>query len=405
MLLKLAWRNIWRNRRRTLITVASILFAVLFASFMESLQKGAWNNMIGNVVNYYFGFVQVHQKGYWEEQSLDKSFTLTDSTVSFIQETPGVSAVIPRLESFALAASDESTSGAMVVGTNPDLENSMTQLKDRLTKGQYLKVDDQAVLLGEGLAEKLALNIGDTLVLISQGYHGANAAGKYPIKGFVKFGSPDLNKQMVVLPLEEAQQFYAAPDQITSLALKIDDQDAIKKIVRHLETKLDTAAYEVMDWEAMLPDLVEAKSLDSAGNIIVYFILYMIIAFGILGTILMMAKEREYEMGVLVSIGMKRRQLGWSIWMEVVLLAILGGLSGILAAIPVVWYFKVNPLRFSGEYAATLEKFDFEPIFPALFDWKILITQALIVLIITALLALYPFWKISKLKPVEAMRN
>lgn len=405
MLFKLAWRNIWRNQRRTLITIASILFAVLFASFMESLQKGAWNNMIGNVVNYYFGFVQVHQKGYWEEQLLDKSFTAHDSLLNLIRETPGVDAVVPRIESFALAASEESTSGAMVVGTIPDTENSMTQLKDRLTKGQYLQAHDKAVLLGEGLAEKLHLEVGDTLVLISQGYHGANAAGKYPIKGFVKFGSPDLNKQMVVLPLLEAQQFYAAPEQLTSLALKISQQDDIKKIVRHLEGQLDTAAYEIMDWEALLPDLVEAKSLDSAGNIIVYFILYMIIAFGILGTILMMTKEREYEMGVLVSIGMKRRQLGWSIWLEIVLLAALGALSGILAAVPVVWYFKVNPLRFSGEYAKTLEKFDFEPIFPALFDWQIFITQALIVLILTAILALYPLWKIRKLKPVEAMRS
>lgn len=106
----MAWRNIWRNRRRTFITAASILFAVLFASFMDALQRGAWDNMINNVVSYYFGYVQIHEKGYWQEQSIDKAFPLTDS-LEQIGRAAGAEAVLPRLESFALAAAGETTSG------------------------------------------------------------------------------------------------------------------------------------------------------------------------------------------------------------------------------------------------------------------------------------------------------
>ncbi|MCO6491158.1 MAG: FtsX-like permease family protein, partial [Phaeodactylibacter sp.] len=240
--------------------------------------------------------------------------------------------------------------------------------------------------------------------LISQGYHGVNAAGKYPIKGMANFGSPELNKQMVYLPLPVAQYFYGANGLVTSLALKLDDQDDIKPALKSLYQKLDTSAYEVMDWKDMLPDLVEAKAVDSAGNVIVYVILYLIIAFGIFGTILMMSKEREYEFGVLISIGMHRWQLAFTVWLEIIMLGLLGALLGILASMPLVWYFHVNPLRFSGDYAAAMEKFGFEAIFPAIFEAHIFLTQALLVFIITALLALYPIFKIRRLKPVQAMR-
>ncbi|WP_282775511.1 ABC transporter permease [Phaeodactylibacter xiamenensis] len=404
MLFKMAWRNIWRNRRRTFITAASILFAVLFASFMDSLQRGAWDNMINNVVNYYFGYVQVHQDGYWEEQSIDKAFPLADS-LEQVGAVEGVEAVLPRLESFALAAAGETTSGVLVAGILPNVENKMTDLENRLVEGEYLTESDEAVLVASGVADKLGLALGDTLVLISQGYRGVNAAGKYPIKGIAKFGSPDLNKQMVYLPLPAAQYFYGAPGLATSLALKLGGQDDIKPVVAALRTQLDTSAYEVMDWEELLPDLVQARELDTAGNVIVYFILYMIIAFGIFGTILMMSKEREYEFGVLISIGLQRWQLALSVWVEVILLGVLGALSGILLSMPIVYYFKVNPIRFGGEMASSLEKFGFEPIFPATFDMQIFMTQALYVFILTAVLALYPIFKIRKLQPVQAMRG
>lgn len=400
----MAWRNIWRNRRRTFITAASILFAVLFASFMDSLQRGAWDNMINNVVNYYFGYVQVHQDGYWEEQSIDKAFPLADS-LEQVGAVEGVEAVLPRLESFALAAAGETTSGVLVAGILPNVENKMTDLENRLVEGEYLTESDEAVLVASGVADKLGLALGDTLVLISQGYRGVNAAGKYTIKGIAKFGSPDLNKQMVYLPLPAAQYFYGAPGLATSLALKLGGQEDIKPVVAALRTQLDTSAYEVMDWEELLPDLVQARELDTAGNVIVYFILYMIIAFGIFGTILMMSKEREYEFGVLISIGLQRWQLALSVWVEVILLGVLGALSGILLSMPIVYYFKVNPIRFGGEMASSLEKFGFEPIFPATFDMQIFMTQALYVFILTAVLALYPIFKIRKLQPVQAMRG
>lgn len=408
MLVQLAWRNIWRNKRRTLITAASIAFAVFFAAFMQSLQKGAWDHMLNNVVNFYFGFAQIHSNGYWEEQSLDKAFPINKEILALEKEVEQIQGIVPRLESFALASYGNNTLGVLVVGVQPDYENAMTQLEAKIQKGVYLKENEKAVLVAEGVAEKLGFDIGDTLVLISQGYRGANAAGKYPIKGLLSFGSPDLNKRMVYLPIKEAQWFFAAEDLVTTVALKIKSKEDTPKAMQAVKDKLNMSDYEVLDWEKMIPELVEARALDTAGNQLVLMILYLIITFGIFGTILMMTKERLHEFGILLAIGMRRLNLAITVWLEIVFIGIIGALAGIVMSFPLVYYFKINPLdlsSFGEQMAETYEKFGMEPILPATLEWQIFITQAITVLLITTVLAVYPFLKIRKLKPAAAMKT
>lgn len=408
MLIKMAWRNIWRNKRRTYITMASIMFAVFFAAFMESIQKGAWDHMLSNVVNYYYGYAQIHQNGYWDEQSLDKAFAMSANLKTLPEAIPQIKGVVPRIESFALASHEQTTKGVLVVGVDPEVEDGMTNLSTRLSAGSFFQADDQAVLVGEGVAEALNLNLGDTLVLISQGYHGTNAAGKYPIKGLLHFGSPELNKRMVYLPLKEAQWFYGAEQLITTVALRLDKKEDTPIAVAAVKENLDMENYEVLDWKEMIPDLVEARELDRAGNLLVLYVLYLIIAFGILGTILMMTKEREYEFGILVAIGMQRLKLAASVWLEILFIGIMGAIAGIIVSMPLVYYFHVNPIDLSvmGEDAvATYEKFGMEPILPAAFELNIFLAQAWVIFLIVTVLAFYPLFKIRKLKPVEAMRN
>ncbi len=406
-LLVLAWRNIWRNKRRTWITAASIFFAVVLSTLMVSIQKGAWDRMEESVVNYYFGYVQIHAKGYWNDRSIDLAFAETDSLRSIPEWVPGVETTVPRLESFALAAWGDNTTGVMVVGIDPGREHLMTNLKERIVAGDYFADGEEAVLVAEGVAERLGLGLGDTLILLSQGYHGVNAAGKYPVKGLVHFGSPELNKQMVYLPLPVAQYFYGAEGLITSIALKVEDKDEVPDILHALRSSLDTTRYEIMDWHEMMPELVEARAVDTAGNYLMLLILYLIVSFGIFGTILMMTAERSYEFGVLVAIGMKRLQLSIEVWLEILFIAFLGTLLGFLASFPVVYWFHTHPIDFTGnqEMAETYAQFGFEPVFPAAFEPFVFLSQAVVVFVITTILALYPFWKIGRLKPVEAMRH
>jgi len=401
---KLAWRNIWRNKRRTFITAGSILFAVFFAVIMRSMQFGTYDKSIENVVGFYTGYAQIHAKGYNEEQNINNCFEYADSLQSLSDQENKV-VFIPRLESFGLASHRVSTKGVMLVGIDPQKEQALTKLEQKIKQGSYLEDQDKQVLMAQGLAEYLKLKVNDTIVLISQGYHGINAAGKYPVKGIVKFAAPQLNQTMVFLPLKESQWFYGADNKITTLALVLDNAKDLPEVIERLDQTLDKQQYEIISWEEMIPEMLQQIELDSAAGLIILAILYMIIGFGIFGTILMMTAERKYEFGVLVAIGMKKHYLSLMVWIEVLMMSFLGIICGVLLSLPVTYYFHLNPIEFTGDAVQAFEKFGVEPIIPFSMDPNIYLAQGISVFIMTIVISIYPLYVVNQLKPVSAMRQ
>ena len=407
MIIKIAWRNISRNPRRTGLTITAISFAVLSAVFMNSMERGAWDRMIDNIVSFYTGHIQVHSKNYWEEKSIDLSFEWSDTFAKKIEQIAGVRAIVPRLEGFALAFnySDTSSMGVMIVGTDPERENQMSGLKNRLVKGSYLNPNDKAVLVAEGLTKQLKINTGDSITLISQGYHGANAAARYPVKGLVSFGSPELNKQLIYLPIQEARYFFDAPELVNSVVISAENRLSVHKTQKKIKTLLGTSDYEIMSWEELMPELLEAKEMDELGNYIPLGILYIVISFGIFGTIIMMTKERQYEFGVLTAIGLRRRQLAMIVWLETIFLGMIAVVLGILLSLIPVVYFHYHPINMGESYSSTFEKFGMDPLMPTSMAADLFYVQAIIVFIITSILALYPIYIIMQIKPIEAMKS
>ena len=403
-LVKMASRNIWRNRRRTFITSASIMFAVFAAVSLSSIQKGTWDHMVNSIVNYHFGYAQIHKQGYWEDKTIDNSFAVSEE-LEVLYTSPDIIDLVPRIESFALASNQSNTKGVMLIGIEPKQEDALTHLSTRIAKGEYFHNSEPSALVAEGLAEYLNLQLNDTLILISQGYHGINAAGKYPVRGLVHFGSPELNKQMVYLPLEEAKWFYGTEGLITSLVLRTNNPESIKRTVKFMRERLDQEKYEVLDYEEMIPDLIQARELDTVGAQIILLVLYVLIAFGIFGTMLMMLKERRYEFGVLKAIGMKTGFLSFMLWLETIFLGVMGCLAGMIISFPIVYHFHKNPIILKGDMAKAYEKFGVEPVLPASTDPDIFIRQALVVFLMISIMSLYPVIKLKRLKPVEAMRN
>lgn len=403
MIFRLAWRNLWRNKQRTFITMAAVVLAVLLATVMRSLQEGTYSQMIDNVVGSYLGYIQVHQSGYWDEQVLDNSFSEDPKMVTTLATHPAVEKTIPRLESFALASSGLESRGALVIGIEPNQEDGFSNLMKRISAGSYLAGDESAALIGEGLSNTLKLGVGDTLILLGQGYRGATAAGKYPIKGLVSFGSPELSNRIVFLPLGQAQEMYAAPGQLTSLILQPEQPRKALKVAGDLQTVVDTQAYEIMDWQAMSPELIQMIEADRGGGVLMIGVLYMVVGFLIFGTVLMMTAERKYEFGVMVAIGLKQGQLTRMVMVETVMVALLGVLAGSLISLPIVYYFHVNPIRMDAMAEAYAE-FGIEPILPAAIDPSIFTSQAITVGIIAILVSLYPALRLLRLNPRHAMR-
>jgi ABC-type lipoprotein release transport system permease subunit len=405
MILKIAWRNIWRNKRRTAITAASIFFAVFFSVIMGAINRGMFDKMIDDSVNFYTGYGQVTHKGYWDERFLEKSFKLSPELEAKLKASPGVEAFVPRLESYALASYKKITKSALVVGIDPEKEAALTGLNERIVSGTYFNKEEDAVVIGEGLAEKMKIETGDTIVLISQGYRGVNAAGKYLVKGIISFGAPDMSAKMIYMPLKTAQWLYGATDLLTTVVLDVPNKYAAQLAVNNLKGSLDTATtYDVLGWQEMMPELMEMRAMKESSNVITVFILYLIVSFGIFGVILMMTKERQREFGVLLSIGMKRRQLALVIWIETIFLGLIGAIIGIGISYALMYYFYLNPIPLTGDMAKAYADFGIEAKLCVSVDYDIFYTQGIVVMFITTILALYPCIQIWKMKPVEAMR-
>lgn len=406
MNLKLAWRNIWRNRRRTIITLGSVFFAVVLSTLMVSIKEGMYARMIDSMVGSYSGYIQVHANGYWEDKSLDESMAITDSLTQVVLAENGVTGYVPRIESFALAASEEVTKGSLVVGIDPTLEKNHSEMESRVSEGEYITDDDEAVLVGAGLAKYLKLGVGDTIVLLGSGYHGVSAAGKYPIKGIVKFGSPALSKQLVILPMKAAQWLYGTEDMVSNMIISVENPEDAVKIAKQLKSKLPEK-YEVMDWKELNPEIVNLIRNERVEGWVFMFILYMVIGFGIFGTMLMMVAERMHEFGVLIAVGMKRINLAVMVLTEVIIISVMGAIVGMIGALPVCSYWYFNPIRFDteGDMGKMYEEYGLEPVLQASLDPNVFLQQGVVVALLAIAIAIYPFIKINRLDAIEAMRS
>lgn len=403
MYFSLSWRNIWRNKKRTIIVAASVFFAVLLAVVMRSAQLGSYSYMIDSSAKLYSGYLQVQGPDYWDNRSIDKSITLTKQQKEQISATDNLISITPRLESFALISFEKSTKVAQVIGIDPLLETNMTGLKDRMVKGEYLKPSSTGVLVAQGLAEMLKVSIGDSIIIYGQGYHGQIAAVRLPIVGMVKLPFQEMNNGLVFLTLPNAQEVFSCYNRITSLAIMVDNIRHLKSVTESLNTILGDS-YVIMAWDEMMPDLKQNIQVDNASGIIMMAILYIVIGFGVFGTIMMMVAERAREFGVLISVGMKKWKLILVTAIETILVSFIGVLAGFLSSIPIVYYLHNNPIPITGEAAKTFDLMGIEAIFNFGVDPVIFYSQALVVLLIALITVLYPVLFIHKLEPVKAMR-
>lgn len=404
MLIRLAWRNIWRNKKRSIITITAIVIAVFLAILMRSMQLGMYDNMIQNVVGSYSGHVQVHSNGFWEEQTIDNAFVYNDSLIQKIKKTEDVAGTTKRIQSGCLSSYGDLSKFVFVTGIEPKKEQLLTDWNKRLIDGQLLETNSNSVNVGRGIAKYYNLKIGDTLIFIGQGYHGMQAVGAYPVSGILDMKNPNLNNTSVFMSLPKAQDFLSANNLMTHLVINKKQYSEEADIVATIKKQLNQD-YEIMSWQEMMPEIETIIQADSAGGLIMIFILYMIITFGIFGTVLMMTQERKYEFGVVISIGMKKTKLMVAMVYETIFLSAIGILLGIVLSRPIVLYFYNNPLEFPSDQVEMMENQGFEAVIPFMSSYDIPITHGLIIFFISLIICFYPILTIYKLNPIKAMKR
>ena len=359
--------------------------------------------MIDNIVKFYSGYIQVHSEKFWDNKTINNTFVPNSSLENQISGIPEITLTTPRLESFALASSEEITRGCMIIGINPENENRITEISRWIKEGSYLKTGEGGLLVASELAKYLQLNVGDTLVLIGQGYHGVSAAGKYPIQGILEFPSPDMNKQTIYMDIGTCQEFYSAENRVTSQVLMIENQYVLQKAMRKLDNEI-ASPYSVMSWDEMHPEILQLVEADRAGGVFMKAILYIIIGFGIFGTIMMMVAERIREMGVMVAIGMQRYKLAAVLFFETIYIGFVGVLAGFAVSIPVIAYYYNNPIPLSGDAAETMIDMGIEPLL--YFSWlpSVFYDQIIIIFLITTIIGIYPVFTSFKMKVHLALK-
>jgi len=406
MIFKIAWRNIYRNKKRSLITITSIFAALFLIIFMRALQFGFYDNLIKTVVESYAGYVEVHAKGFWDNQNLENSMVVDNELIKNIKSVNGVENTVERLQSFSLISTGEKTRGGVINGVVIEDEQKITDWNKNIIDGSF-QLERNEIIIAKGIAEYFDLQIGDSLILYGQGYRGMMAAGKYPVKGIIDLKNPNLNKLGIFMTLESARDYVSSDNISTHIIIDKRQYYSEDKILNDLESIL-SSDYEVMTWKETLPEIEQTITADSAGGLIMAFILYIIVVFGMFGTVLMMTEERKYEFGVLISIGMSRIRLFSIILVETVILSMIGVVLAILVTYPISYYFYLNPINIvtlMGEGAdVMIEEFGFDPVVPFSISLDIPFSHALIIFTFSLLISVYPAIRIFRLNPVKSMK-
>jgi ABC-type lipoprotein release transport system permease subunit len=401
--LRMAWRNLWRNKRRTMITVASIFFGVLLATIMASMQDGTYGNMIDMMVRLSSGYLQVQYPDYAGDKTVNNVFAPADDLVERLETSASVTTVASRFESFALISSGMNTRGGAVIGFEPAKDKETSNLGHWVSEGSMLNTGDKGVLVASNIARYLGLGINDTIILISQGYRGVTAAGQYPIKGILTFSTPQMNNLGVFMDVAIAQELFSAEGMITSLVIMTDGYDAVAPALREVNA-IAGDSLSVLTWQELNPEIVQFIESDKAGGVVMLFILYIVIGFGIFGTIIMMLAERRRELGVMVAVGMHRSKLATVLFMETMLIGLTGVVVGFAVSIPVILTLVGNPIELPGEVREAYLQYGFEPfLFFGTAPW-IFVNQVVTVFAITTAVAFYPVVKIRKLVVAKALR-
>jgi len=406
MIFKIAWRNIYRNKKRSLITITSVFAALLLIILMRALQFGFYDKLIETVVESYAGYVEIHADGFWDNQSLDNSMQVDQQLLDDIQSVEGVENIVQRLQTFSLISVGEKTKGGVINGINLSEEQKITDWNKKMVSGSF-DLSDNEIIIAKGIAEFFGISENDTLILYGQGYRGMMAAGKYPVKGVIDLKNPDLNKIGLFMTMESVRNYVSSDEISTHIIIGKEKYYDEGKIVEDLGLILSDD-YEVMTWKETLPEIEQTITADSAGGLIMAFILYVIVVFGMFGTVLMMTEERKYEFGVLISIGMSRIRLFGIILVETIILSMVGVVLAVMVTYPISIYYNINPIDMAilmGDGAVQMiEEMGFSPMIPMSISWDIPLSHSLVIFIFSLLISIYPAIKISKLNPVKSMK-
>ncbi len=403
MLLKIAWRNLNRNKRRSLLIILSAAVGVFALFIYDSISRGMINQMLSNQIDVHLCEIQINKKGFNDDKIIQSYIPKPSEIEEIIKSKDYVRSYSKRIISFCILNSANNSVSANIIGVDYHLEPKVTTLSSYIIQGKYLSGKKNEIIISKKMAEKLELKIGDKVVAVASDIEGSVSTNLFIISGIYRSPSTEIDQMIVFTNLESLQNTLGLEDKIHQFVLKTDNRDNVFESKNKLIAEIDTTKYEVLAYQDIIPLFVTMLESSKSAMVIFYVIIGIGVLLGIINAMLMSVFERIQEFGVLMSIGMSNSKIFIMIVLEAFLLGTIGTLIGILFA-----FISYIPLSIYGldlsTFSEALQMYGIENVIYPEIDLG-LILNALFVMPIAAILgAIYPSIKAIKLQPTEAMR-
>jgi len=398
----LAWRNVARNIRRSLITIAAVALGLTSLVFLWGFNDGVHNTMMRNLQEVIVGSLQIHHRDYFRHPKLVDSIPEPEQVTALLRQQ-GVEQLSYRLRTFALAAGADASEGLVLLGLQPEMEQQVTRIAGKVDQGRFLQDNQEAVcVLGKTTARNLGLELGDDVVLLTEDRFGSLAAEKLRLVGIISSGEMGIDRGLAIVPLGFMQQMLGMEGEVSEIAIQLP-REQLESITKVLRATLD-ARYEVLRWYDMYPMMKQWVELENAFYYIFLSIVLLIVAAGIMNTVLMSMLERIHEFGVMIALGCSRWQLAGMVLTESMLLGLSGVVLGASAGLLLVHYFHGAGIDLSGQMA-TVARFYVNPVVHTEINTDHLLHTVIAVLLAAAAAAVWPAVRAARLEPVEAIHH
>ncbi len=406
--LTVGWRNLWRHKRRSLITAVAMAVGMAMCMATIAFQDGMFDELFEVMVEQQLGHVQVHHPDYPTTRALFDTLDGLDELVAAVDALPGTVASAPRLDGFALIGGDVRTAGGMLRGLDPVREAQVGPLAERVTEGRFLAAEPAGeVVLGEGLAKELGAEVGSTVVAVTQAADGSLGNELYTVVGHAKTGNVQLDKMGALVHISDLQRLLVLEGQAHGLTILTSDATTVGSYVDGVRDAIGSDVREVQPWWEASPMAAEIMGMRDASAFIILGIVFSVAAFGILNTMLMSVFERTVELGVLRALGMRRRRLVMLIMVESALLSALASVIGLamggaLDAWVVIYGFDMSGtaedgFSFAGVMIDTVVHGRVRP--------EPIVFMVIALFAVSLLASLWPAVRAALLRPVEAIRS
>lgn len=403
MLVLIAWRNIWRNKVRSLVVMMSIAVGLWAGLTAMSFSFGMYQGHIQNVILYQLSHIQVHHPGFRSEMELKDTVRYSMELQTAINSMPDVKATVRRCISPCMILTASGSSGVMLVGTPVSDERKVTGLDSMVVDGAYFNDSSRKeILIGSKLAEKIHAKVGSKVVVMLQDANTEMVSEAFRIKGIYKTRNSAYDESMVFIPLNRMQALAALGDVSNELAVLLNEGASLKQVRTQISSLAD--GEEVLDWMGLSPELdLVVNSFDLYMYIFMGIIL-MALMFGIVNTMLMAVLERQRELGMLMAIGMNRLRIFAMVMLETIWLALVGGPLGLLLGHATIRYFGTHGVNLS-QYSEALSMYGFSNVIYFQLDQKYYWPVLLMTIGVAVVSAVYPAIKAVSLEPTQAIRK